>query len=60
MGQTINTATGNVWADPEETTEWNVNGKVIVEVSENGRYQAIAGNKYDYFYLIDTQLQKKA
>ena len=55
MGQTKNTATGNVWVDPEETTEWNVNGKVIVEASENGRYQAISGNKYEHFYLLDTE-----
>ena len=54
MGQKKNTATGNVWVDPEETTEWNINGKVIVEASENGRYQAIAGNKFEYFYLLDT------
>ena len=37
-GQTENTATGNVWVDPEETTEWNVDGKVIVEASKHGRY----------------------
>ena len=39
MGQTKNTAKGNVWVDGEETTEWSVDGKVIVEASENGRYQ---------------------
>ena len=55
MGQTKNTATGNVWADPEETTEWNVNGKVIVKASDNGRYQAISGNEYEHFYLLDTK-----
>ena len=54
MGQTQNTAKGNVWVDGEEMTEWNVDGKVIIESNENGRYQAIAGNKYEYFYLIDT------
>ena len=55
MGQTENTATGNVWVNPEETIEWNVDGKVIVEASKNGRYQAISGNKYEYFYLLDTE-----
>ena len=55
MGQTKNTATGNMWVDPEETTEWNVDGKVIVEASKHGRYQAISGNKYEYFYLLDTE-----
>ena len=55
MGQTKNTATGNMWVAPEETTEWNVDGKVIVEASKHGRYQAISGNKYEYFYLLDTE-----
>ena len=54
MGQIKNTATGNMWVDPEETTEWNVDGKVIVEASKHGRYQAISANKYESFYLLDT------
>ena len=29
-------------------------GNVTIEASENGRYQAIAGNKFEYFYLLDT------
>ena len=33
--------------------EMNVDGKVKIESNENGRYYAIAGNKYEYFYLID-------
>ena len=40
--------------DSEEKMEMNVDGKVIIESNENGRYQAIAGNKYEYFYLLDT------
>ena len=40
--------------DGEESMEWNVDGKVIIESNENGRYQAIAGNKFEYFYLLDT------
>jgi len=55
MGQTQNTAKGNVWVDGEEMTEWNVDGKVIVEASTHGRYQAISGNKYEYYYLLDTE-----
>ena len=38
----------------KEKMEWNVDGQVIVESNENGRYQAIAGNKFEYFYLLDT------
>ena len=40
--------------DNKEKMEWNVDGQVIVESNENGRYQAIAGNKFEYFYLLDT------
>ena len=40
--------------DNKEQIEWNVDGQVIVESNENGRYQAIAGNKFEYFYLLDT------
>ena len=40
--------------DGEEKMEMNVDGKVIIESSKNGRYQAIAGNKFEYFYLLDT------
>ena len=40
--------------DNKEKLEWNVDGQVIVESNENGRYQAIAGNKFEYFYLLDT------
>ena len=40
--------------DNKEQIEWNVDGQVIVESNENGRYQAIAGNKFQYFYLLDT------
>ena len=40
--------------DNEEKMEMNVDGKVIIESNENGRYQAIAGNKFEYFYLLDT------
>ena len=25
-----------------------------IKSNENGRYQAIAGNKFEYFYLLDT------
>ena len=40
--------------DGEEKMDMNVDGKVIIESSTNGRYQAIAGNKFEYFYLLDT------
>ena len=40
--------------DGEEKMEMIVDGKVIIESSKNGRYQAIAGNKFEYFYLLDT------
>ena len=40
--------------DGEEKMEMNVDGKVIIESNENGKYQAIAGNKFEYFYLLDT------
>ena len=29
-------------------------GNVTIEASENGRYQAIPGNEFEYFYLLDT------
>ena len=54
MGQTKNTATGTVWADGEETTEWNVDGKVIVEASENGRYQAYSSEGLSYMIETNT------
>ena len=39
-----------------EKIEWNVtDGKVIIETNEHGRYQAISGDKYEYFYLLDTE-----
>ena len=41
--------------DGEEKMEMNVDGKVIIESNENGKYQAIAGNKFEYFYLLDTE-----
>ena len=41
--------------DNKEKMEWNVDGQVIVESNENGRYQAISGNKYEHFYLLDTE-----
>ena len=54
MGQTQNTAKGNVWVDGEETTEWNVEGKVIVEASENGRYQAYSSEGLSYMIETNT------
>ena len=54
MGQTKNTAKGNVWVDGEETTEWNVDGKVIVEASENGRYQAYSAEGLSYMIETNT------
>ena len=53
MGQTKNTSTGKVLVDGEETTEWIVNGKVIVEASDNGRYQAYYSNSSQH-WLLDT------
>ena len=41
--------------DNKEKMEWNVDGQVIVESNKNGKYQAIAGNKYEFFYLLDTE-----
>ena len=40
--------------DGDVQMEMNVDGKVIIESNENGKYQAIAGNKFEYFYLLDT------
>ena len=46
MGQTEN---------EENEMEMNVSGGKIVIASENGRYQGISGNKYEHFYLLDTE-----
>ena len=38
--------------DGEEMMEWNVDGKVIIESNENGRYQAFT--KKERIRLLDT------
>jgi len=44
-----------IMGQTEQTTISAEKGEVIVEIEEEyGRYQAISGNKYDYFYLLDT------
>ena len=54
MGQTKNTTIGKVLVDGEETTEWIVNGKVIVEANENGRYQAYSAEGLSYMIETNT------
>ena len=54
MGQAENTVTGTLWHESDETIEWNVNGKVIVEASNNGRYQGVGIGDVNTCYMIDT------
>ena len=50
MGQT------GIEKDEMKKMEWNLtDGKVIIESNKNGKYQAISGSKYEYFYLLDTE-----
>ena len=46
---------GQTKADNDDyEMEMNVSGGTIKIGNEYGRYQAIAGNKFEYFYLLDT------
>ena len=40
--------------DGEEATEWSVDGKVIIEASENGRYQAYSAEGLSYMIETNT------
>jgi len=54
MGQTSNLEKMN-WNVEDIELEMNVSDGTIKIGNEYGRYQAISGNEYEHFYLLDTK-----
>ena len=54
MGQTSNLEKMN-WNVEDIELEMNVSDGTINIGNEYGRYQAISGNEYEHFYLLDTE-----
>ena len=54
MGQTSNKEKMD-WNVEDIEMEMNVSDGIIKIGNEYGRYQAISGDKFEYFYLLDTE-----